>query len=127
MSHFGERLKRLRKQMGLNQAELARLAGVTRASISLYEKRPTAEKCRVYMLAAIAGGLGVTVDYLVTGEESPSRVSLEHLTSAVKQARELSPQADAAKTAKLIQFIYSLNVHGEEPTRRVLAGFLSSL
>jgi len=127
MNHFGKRLKQLRNQASLNQAELGRLAGVTRASISLYEKRETAEKCRVHMLTSIAESLGVTVDYLVTGQESPSRISLEHLRFAVEQAREISPQADSDKTARLIKFIYSLKVGGVEPSRQVVAGFLSAL
>ncbi|MET3970885.1 transcriptional regulator with XRE-family HTH domain [Bradyrhizobium sp. S3.9.1] len=60
---FGERIKELRTQKGLTLDQLAQETGSSKSYIWELENknppRPSAEK-----LSAIAGALGVTVDYL---------------------------------------------------------------
>lgn len=69
---FGARLKGLRKQKGWAQKELAGLVGIRFQQLNKYESGlniPPAE-----MLVKLADALGVTVDYLLTGnpvEDSP--------------------------------------------------------
>ncbi len=60
---LGMRLKALRKEKGLSQVELARLIGVGKSIVSLYEKdvsEPTSSK-----IIAICKCFDVTSDYLL--------------------------------------------------------------
>ena len=64
---FGERLRELRKEKGLNQIELAKSVGVGKSIISLWETNecePTLSK-----LIALSDFFGVTLDYLAGRED----------------------------------------------------------
>lgn len=64
---FGERLKELRREKGLNQIELAKLIGVGKSIISLWEKNecePTLSK-----LIALAHFFEVPIDFLAGLED----------------------------------------------------------
>lgn len=65
---FQERLYHLRKERGMSQEELANEVGVSRQAVQKWESgaaQPTLDK-----LTALAQYFGVTLDFLVTGEES---------------------------------------------------------
>ena len=65
---FQERLERLRRERGLSQEALAEVVGVTRQAVQKWESgasRPDMEN-----LTALARYFGVTLDYLITGEEA---------------------------------------------------------
>lgn len=67
MMTFGERLRELRKEKGLNQIELAKSVGVGKSIISLWEINecePTLSK-----LIALSKFFGVTIDYLAGLED----------------------------------------------------------
>lgn len=67
MDEFGERLKRERSRLGLNQTEFAALGAVKQRAQYQYEKglrRPNSD-----YLSAIAAA-GVDVGYLLTGEKA---------------------------------------------------------
>ena len=67
---FQQRLNELRRQAGLTQEGLADLLGVTRQAVQKWESgasRPDLEN-----LAALARYFNVSLDYLVTGQESVS-------------------------------------------------------
>ena len=67
MNEFGERLKELRKEMGLGQIALAQKLGVGKSVISLWETgacEPTLSN-----LVKIATFFGVNIDYLVGLED----------------------------------------------------------
>ena len=67
---FQQRLYDLRKKAGLSQEGLADLLGVTRQAVQKWESgaaRPDMDN-----LAALAQYFNVTLDYLVTGQESPA-------------------------------------------------------
>ncbi|MDE6956111.1 MAG: helix-turn-helix domain-containing protein, partial [Oscillospiraceae bacterium] len=66
---FKERLFELRRQAGLSQEELAHLLGLTRQAVQKWEagtSRPDMDN-----LVALANYFHVSLDYLVTGRESP--------------------------------------------------------
>ena len=63
---LGARVKALRKEKGWSQVELARKAGVSQPTISLYENEPGAAY-RADVLFKIAAALGVSPEYLKTG------------------------------------------------------------
>jgi transcriptional regulator with XRE-family HTH domain len=53
----GQRLRELRRQQALSQAELAKLAGVSAYTVSKLERQP-ASYCRTRTLARLAAALG---------------------------------------------------------------------
>lgn len=66
---FQNRLNDLRRRAGLSQEELANLVGVTRQAVQKWESgasRPDMDN-----LSALARYFNVSLDYLVTGQESP--------------------------------------------------------
>ena len=69
ISEIGERIKRCRLALGMNKAQLASKAGLTRPSITYYENhnaKPTLQSLR-----KLADALGVSVDYLIGLKNDP--------------------------------------------------------
>lgn len=63
---LGRRIGALRRERGLSQAQLAAQLGISASAMGMYEqgrREPSAG-----MLVALARELGVTTDYLLTGE-----------------------------------------------------------
>ena len=87
MELFAERLERLIKEKGLTQVAVADSVGIRRPTISDWKKNgsyPTAD-----VAVKIARLLGVSVEYLVTGEENDSAKSeLEELKRTIKDFAE---------------------------------------
>ena len=80
--HIGERIRQKRKELGLTQADLARLFGISTVSVSEWERglgKPDQDK-----LPTLARKLKTTVNYLLTGRndaaqyEAHTRSSLIH-------------------------------------------------
>ena len=70
---FAQRLKTLRAEHNMTQKELGRRMNLSRATIAGYEtksRQPSHEK-----LASMADIFGVSVDYLIDGEETLTPVS----------------------------------------------------
>ncbi len=65
---FGQRLREERKRLGLNQEEMAQLAGIQRIAQSQYELG--GREPRISYLAAI-GAAGVNLGYLLFGKSVP--------------------------------------------------------
>jgi transcriptional regulator with XRE-family HTH domain len=71
---FAQRLMRLREHEGLSQISLARRVGVHQSMISLLEDgKREGGKVQAVVFLALAHALGVTPEYLLTGEERPRR------------------------------------------------------
>lgn len=68
---IGERLRKLRSERGLTQDEMAKHLGVARSAYTQYESE--ARGISTDTLRELARFFGVTIDYLVTGEESPHK------------------------------------------------------
>jgi len=68
---IGERLKQLRKERGIKQEDLAKIIGVTKSSVSMYETNKTTPSYSA--LAEIVRHFNVSADYLigVVDEEVP--------------------------------------------------------
>ena len=63
---LGARIAALRRQAGMNQAQLAEILQISASAVGMYEqgrREPSAQ-----MLLALARALGVSVDFLLTGE-----------------------------------------------------------
>lgn len=81
---LGNRIKKLRKQSNLNQAQLARILNVSPALISAYElgdRKPSLE-----LLVSLAATFKVSTDYLLGLPSPPTFCSLEGLSPMEAQA-----------------------------------------
>ncbi len=88
---LGQRIAALRRQQGLNQAQLAARLGISPSAMGMYEqgrREPSADT-----LVALARELQVTTDFLLTGqlntrmdEETYSRMLLNLIDSAQKRS-----------------------------------------
>lgn len=69
---MGERIAQLRQRKGLSQAKLATAVGLSASAIAMYEQGR--REPSVSIIIALADVLGVTIDYLLTGQspQSPS-------------------------------------------------------
>ena len=74
---FGEKLRELRKQKGLTQAQLASLIGVKNSVISFYELSERVPSPEV--LIKLSSALHVSTDYLL-GVEKSKTISVSGLT-----------------------------------------------
>jgi transcriptional regulator with XRE-family HTH domain len=68
---FSIRLKTLRTEKNLNQAELGRLVGLKKSAVSLVESAQRSVSAEV--LCQLADVLNVSIDYLVGRSDDPSR------------------------------------------------------
>jgi transcriptional regulator with XRE-family HTH domain len=66
---IGERLRKLRKEKGINQEELADVIGVNKATVSLYEigKNDPSDKLKI----EIAKYFNISLDYLIGVIDEP--------------------------------------------------------
>ena len=75
---LGARIAALRRQAGMNQAELAQKLKISPSAVGMYEqgrREPSAD-----MLVGMAQVLGVSVDYLLTGiPAEPEASGLEQM------------------------------------------------
>ena len=69
MSDFSERIKDLRLERGMSQAEVGKVIGVKRYSVWGYEKGNNYPE--VPGLIALADYFGVSIDYLVGRTDNP--------------------------------------------------------
>lgn len=67
VTDFGKRLAKRRKELHMTQSELARILGVSPQYISITEQGKRSPS--ISFLAELAKQLGVTTDYLITGEK----------------------------------------------------------
>lgn len=63
---LGKRIADLRRKRGLNQSELARKLGLSTSAIGMYEQGR--REPSIPIIVALAEELGVTIDYLLTGQ-----------------------------------------------------------
>ena len=77
MVNFGEKLKALRRQAGMTQAELARRLNVTKSVVSYYELQERSPSPDV--LIRVAAVFHVTTDYLL-GISREKTVDVSDLT-----------------------------------------------
>jgi transcriptional regulator with XRE-family HTH domain len=69
MDGFGYRLKKLRQEKDITQADLAKEVGVVSSAIGKYERLPNAAPS-VDALMKIADYFDVSIDYLLKGEDA---------------------------------------------------------
>lgn len=76
---IAEKVKKLREQKGLSQAELARQLGITRSSVNAWEMGISVPSTQY--IVDLAGVFEISTDYLL-GVDSSSTVSVAGLTDS---------------------------------------------
>ncbi len=90
---FGEKVKKLRKDMKLNQSELAAKIGVSARSVAAYEAGTSYPRYKE-TYEALAAALGVDVNYLRTeDEEFMEEVGQQYGTRGQRQATAILTEA----------------------------------
>ena len=124
---FGKRITRLRERMGVNKAELARLADMTRTAVGQYEERDTADKCQVQHLRNLAKVLSISMDYLIDGKDRAGPLDEATLTEALAFVNDIIPNAEPEKQAKLVKFVYGLRAQGKTADIGIVNAFYQAL
>ena len=88
---FGLRLRRLRKARGETQPELAKLLGLSRSAVSMYESGEREPKYD--LLTAIAAHYDVDLDYLL-GRDRPESAESEDpdIRLIARAGRKMTPE-----------------------------------
>jgi transcriptional regulator with XRE-family HTH domain len=73
METISERIRSLRKEKGLNQAELGEKTGITRRSISTIENGETDPSAK--QITALSNFFNVSTEYLLNGKEEKNTMS----------------------------------------------------
>lgn len=100
MKTFSEKLKAARKEMKLNQQELANLVDVSKRSIAAYETTDT--KPRGAVMKRLAQALKVSVDYLVVDEIEDPNYGFAH-TAYLEAAKERFGRRSVAEMEALLR------------------------
>ena len=79
---MGERIAQLRRKCGLSQTKLAQALGLRTSTVAMYEQGR--REPSVTIIIALARTLGVTIDYLLTGQ-SPQAPTIDnaHLITTI--------------------------------------------
>ena len=100
MENFGKRLRRLRKERGLTQDDIAAAIGVSRQIISRWERNEAVPKAG--NLTALADTLGISADYLLHGKTNfpatPPEIPVE--VPLNEQILEIAELAEAVLEAE---------------------------
>ena len=75
MKPSGERIQRLRIQHGYTQEEFAKVLNIDRSNLSRIESGKRG--CSLDLLVQLSGIFGVTLDYLVFGQDKPDWVTID--------------------------------------------------
>jgi transcriptional regulator with XRE-family HTH domain len=107
--HFGDRIRALREGRGWNASDLAREAGVDASLISTYEAGKRKEPAAPY-LVKLSKALGVTADWLLTGEGQMSRDDVNEeaadvFTTGERRFREWVSEREPQHAAKVAEFL----------------------
>lgn len=97
MKHFGDRLKKLRRDNGITQDVLAEYLGISYQAVSKWENN--AGFPDISLLPAISGFFGVSTDYLLGIELEKSEEKIE---SAINEARKFTHTGEIEKSINII-------------------------
>lgn len=98
---FSQKLKNLRKEHGLTQAQLANKLGVGASTIGMYEsniRKPSYE-----VLNKISNYFNVSIDYLINNSNDNNTINLDFYIEHINQ---LSP-LEKKQVKDLIEFLIS--------------------
>lgn len=110
MESLGDRIANLRKELDINQKELATKVGITEASLSRYENNLREPKSEI--IVRLAKALETSTDYLL-GVNDNTKISKED--KLIIENLSISE-----KTKKLLEKIYSLEKEDREAIEKMI-------
>ncbi len=119
MNTASKRLKKLRIKAGLNQSQLARKVGVTRAAASRWEQGDI-ESILARNALSVANALKTDVQYLFTGRCNTNPLDVESLTRAIKIVEQSLDDLTPTGKANIINLVYQLMTEGRQVSRKAV-------
>lgn len=110
MESLGDRIANLRKELDINQKELATKVGITEASLSRYENNLREPKSEI--IVRLAKALKTSTDYLL-GVNENTKISKEDKLI-------IENLSVSEKTKKLLEKIYSLEKEDREAIEKMI-------
>ena len=110
MESLGDRIANLRKELDINQKELASKVGITEASLSRYENNLREPKSEI--IVRLAKALETSTDYLL-GVNDNTKISKEDKLI-------IENLSVSEKTKKLLEKIYSLEKEDREAIEKMI-------
>ena len=110
MESLGDRIANLRKELDINQKELATKVGITEASLSRYENNLREPKSE--LIVRLAKALETSTDYLL-GVNDNTKISKEDKLI-------IENLSVSEKTKKLLEKIYSLEKEDREAIEKMI-------
>lgn len=110
MESLGDRIANLRKELDINQKELATKVGITEASLSRYENNLREPKSEI--IVRLAKVLKTSTDYLL-GVNGSTKISKEDKLI-------IDNLSVSEKTKKLLEKIYSLEKEDREAIEKMI-------
>jgi transcriptional regulator with XRE-family HTH domain len=92
---LGERIKQLRTNKGLTQAELGKSVGLSYAQIGRYENKGMQPSAKV--IKKLADALGVSPDYLLNGSAEEQATTHLKDIDLIKQFKEVELMSESDK------------------------------
>ncbi|MCC0632997.1 MULTISPECIES: helix-turn-helix domain-containing protein [unclassified Clostridioides] len=110
MESLGDRIAKLRKELDINQKELATKVGITEASLSRYENNLREPKSEI--IVRLAKALKTSTDYLL-GINENTKINRED--KLIIESLSVSE-----KTKQLLEKIYSLEEEDREAIEKMI-------
>ncbi|MCC0781985.1 helix-turn-helix transcriptional regulator [Clostridioides sp. ES-S-0108-01] len=110
MESLGDRIANLRKELDINQKELATKVGITEASLSRYENNLREPKSEI--IVRLAKALKTSTDYLL-GVNENTKISKEDKLI-------IENLSVSEKTKQLLEKIYSLEKEDREAIEKMI-------
>ncbi|MCC0658841.1 helix-turn-helix transcriptional regulator [Clostridioides sp. ZZV14-6154] len=110
MESLGDRIAKLRKELDINQKELATKVGITEASLSRYENNLREPKSEI--IVRLAKALKTSTDYLL-GINENTKINREN--KLIIESLSVSE-----KTKQLLEKIYSLEEEDREAIEKMI-------
>ncbi|MCC0636409.1 MULTISPECIES: helix-turn-helix domain-containing protein [unclassified Clostridioides] len=110
MESLGDRIAKLRKELNINQKELATKVGITEASLSRYENNLREPKSEI--IVRLAKSLKTSTDYLL-GINENTKINRED--KLIIESLSVSE-----KTKQLLEKIYSLEEEDREAIEKMI-------
>ena len=120
MTMIAKRLKKLRGSAGLNQSQLARSVGVTRAAASRWEQGDI-DSVLARNAIRVANTLGTSVEYLFTGKTSlDQELDVEALSRSIRIVNNELKGLSSNGQAAVIALVYQLMINGKPISKNVV-------
>ncbi len=120
MTTIAKRLKKLRCNAGLNQSQLARSVGVTRAAASRWEQGDI-DSVLARNAIRVANTLGTSVEYLFTGKTSlDQELDVEALSRSISIVNDELKGLSSNGQAAIVALVYQLMINGKPISKNVV-------